>query len=565
MISSKYSKILESWVKLKKLILASSIAAVLLLAAGCSGSGAKNDSSSNGKVEQVFSRVESAELPTADISLATDVVSHTALYNTYEGIYRLGDSNELVPAGAKELATVSEDGLTYTIKLNEKSKWSDGQPVTAKDYVFSWQRTVDPATASEYAQMFAPVKNATKITNGELGKESLGIKANGDYELVIELESATPYFQNLLAFPNFFPQREDIVKKYGDDYAKTSENAVYNGAFVLEGYKGPGVSTEWQYKKNDQYWDKDAVKLDKVDVKVVKEAGTALNMYEDNQIDETYLSGELAQQNKSNPDFLSILQPNTFYLQFNMKKDDSALKNENVRKAISYSIDRDAVAENVLANGSKAATSYVPVGLAFSPSDNKDFADSSKTKADFDKTKAEEAWKQAKKELNKDSITIELLVTDTESAKKLSEYLQEELQKTLDGVKVNVTSVPFAVTLDRLQSGSYDIALAGWGADYPDPMSYLNNMTSTNPLNYGGYSNKEFDALVDEINTKDGTDLDLRWNKMVEANQIIMDDLPIAPVFQQAKTYLRSANAKGIESHSLGAEFDYKNAEMVAK
>lgn len=490
-------------------------------------------------------------------------MSHTALYNTYEGLYRLGDYNELIPAGATELATVSEDGLKYTVKLNEKSKWSDGKAVTADDYVFSWQRTVDPETASEYANMFTPVKNAEKITKGELKKEELGIKAISDYALEIDLEAATPYFQNLLAFPNFFPQRKDIVEKYGKEYAKTNENAVYNGAFVLEDYTGPGVSTSWKYVKNDNYWDKEAVKLDEVDNNVVKEAGTALNMYEDGQINETYLSGELSQQNKDNPDFLSILQPNTFYIQYNLKKDDSTLKNKNVRTAISYSIDRESVAENVLANGSTPADTYIPVELAYSPDGNEDFTKVSEPKATFDKTKAKESWKKAKKELGKDSIELELLVTDTESAKKISEYLQEELQDTLEGVKINVTTVPFAVSLDRLHSGDFDITLAGWGADYPDPMSYLNNLISDNPINYGGYSNEQYDTLVNAINTKEGTDLDSRWDKMIEANQLIMEELPITPVFQQAKTYLRNSNVKGVEARSMGTQFDYKNAEIT--
>ncbi|MFD1902758.1 peptide ABC transporter substrate-binding protein [Enterococcus termitis] len=549
---------------MKKILLISSLVLSIISIGGCSTFEKNNEESKSEIVDQVFKRVEAVELPTVDISLATDVVSHRALYNIYEGIYRFGKSNELVPAGAKEMAKISEDGLKYTIHLNEKAVWSDGKPVTAKDYVFSWQRSVDPATASEYAYMFSPIKNATKIISGELGRESLGIKAIGKYELGIELETATPYFQNLLAFPNFFPQREDIAKKYGNEYAKTSENTVYNGAFVLEDYKGPGVSTEWKYTKNDTYWDKDEVKLREIEVNVVKD-GTALSMYEDGQVDETYLSGELAQQNKENTDFVTVLQPNTFYLQFNLKKDQSILKNKNFRKAISYSINRELLANNILSNGSKAAYTYVPMGLSFSPLGDKDFVNTSRTKAVFDKKKAEECWNKVQKELNRKSIDLELLVTDTESAKRLSEYFQEEIQTLLKGIKINITSVPYAVSLDRLQSGEYDLALTGWSADYPDPMSFLNLLTTNNQLNYGGYSNKEYDTLVSEINDNLGTDVGLRWDKMIDANEIIMDEEPITPLFQLAKAYLRNPNVKGIEAHSIGAEFDYKNAEIVLK
>lgn len=535
----------------------------LLLIAACESSSNNAQKESTEDVKQIFKRTEDVELPTADISLATDAVSLTALYNTYEGMYRLGESDELIPAGAISLPEISDNGLKYTIKLNEKSKWSDGEPVTAQNYVFSWQRTVNPMTSSEYAEWFKPVKNAEKIIEGKLGKEELGIRALSDYDLEIELEAATPYFQQLLAFPNFFPQREDIVEEYGKDYATTSESAVYNGAFVLEGYTGPGISFSWKYIKNNEYWDKEAVKLDEVNIKVVKEVTTALNMYEDGKINETYLSGDSAQQNIDNPDFFSILQPNTFYAQYNMKKGNSIFKNENVRKAISYAIDRKSIVDKILANGSVIAETYVPVGLAYSPKGHEDFTKASNEKAEFDKGKAKELWKKAKKELGKDSVELELLVSDTESAKKVSEYLQGELQEILTGLQIEISPVPFSIFLDRRTAGDYDISLGGMGADYPDPMNYLNNLESDSPLNYSAYTNEKYDRLVEEINKQDGTNLELRWDKIIEANQIIMDELPITPIYQQAKTFLRNPTVKGIKSHSMGATFDYKTAEIT--
>ncbi|WP_338366672.1 peptide ABC transporter substrate-binding protein, partial [Enterococcus faecium] len=189
----------------------------------------------------------------ADPSLATDEVSFTTLNNVYEGIYRLDKDNKPAPAGAAEKATVSEDGLVYKVKLREESKWSDGKPVTAADYVYGWQRTVDPATASEYAYMFEPVKNAEKISKGELPKEELGIKAINDHELEITLETATPYFDDLLASPSFLPQRQDIVERFGKDYTKSSDKAVYNGPFTLTEFDGPGTDTKWSLTKNEEY------------------------------------------------------------------------------------------------------------------------------------------------------------------------------------------------------------------------------------------------------------------------------------------------------------------------
>ncbi len=181
--------------------------------AGCTTGGtnsSSNDTATSGdsNAEQVFNVVVSQEMPSADLSLATDTISFSALNNVYEGLYRLDADSTPQPAGAAEAAEVSEDGLTYKIKLREDAKWSNGDPVTAADYVYGWQRTVKPETASEYAYLFSPVKNADAITAGDTDPSELGIKAVGDYELEITLEKATPYFDYLLAFPSFFPQNQ---------------------------------------------------------------------------------------------------------------------------------------------------------------------------------------------------------------------------------------------------------------------------------------------------------------------------------------------------------------------
>ena len=277
-----------------------------LVLAGCYGGSANTKSSNSASGNStdgggVFNLVVPQEMPTADLSLATDTISFTALNNVYEGIYRLDKDSKPQPAGASELAEVSEDGLTYKIKLREDAKWSNGDPVVAADYVYGWQRTVDAATASEYAYLFAPVANAEEITAGKKDKSELGIKAVGDHELEITLTKQTPYFQYLLAFPSFFPQKQSVVEENGDAYASASDKAVYNGPFTLTDFDGPGTDTEWSYKKNDNYWDKDAVKLSEIKVSVVKESSTALNLFKDGQADDVILSGELAQQNANDP------------------------------------------------------------------------------------------------------------------------------------------------------------------------------------------------------------------------------------------------------------------------
>ncbi len=535
-----------------------------LVLAGCYGGGTdtkSSDSASGGSASGggVFNLVVPQEMPTADLSLATDTISFTALNNVYEGIYRLDKDSKPQPAGATKLADVSEDGLTYKIKLRDDAKWSNGDPVTAADYVYGWQRTVDPATASEYAYLFAPVANAEDITAGKKDKSELGIKAVGDYELEITLTKQTPYFQYLLAFPSFFPQKQSVVEKNGDSYATTSDKAVYNGPFTLTDFDGPGTDTEWTYKKNDNYWDKDSVKLSEIKVSVVKESSTALNLFKDGQADDVILSGELAQQNANDPSYTSVKEARTSYIEFNQRDAKSPFKNANLRKAISYSIDRNALVKQVLGDGSTISTSLIPADMSKSPDTNEDFAKEAGKQAYYDKDKAKEYWEKAKKELGIDSLEFDLLASDDDASKKVIEYVQNSIQENLEGIKVKPTPVPFSVRIDRSGTGDFDAVLGGWAADYADPSSFTDLFVTGNSYNRGQWSNKEYDDVVKASSTRDASDEKARWDDLQKANKIITaDDMGVVPVYQKAEGHLVNKKVKGIVHHAAGASWDYK-------
>ena len=531
--------------------------------AGCTTGGtssSSNDTAASGdsSAEQVFNVVVSQEMPSADLSLATDTISFSALSNVYEGLYRLDADSTPQPAGAAEAAEVSEDGLTYKIKLREDAKWSNGDPVTAADYVYGWQRTVKPETASEYAYLFSPVKNADAITAGDTDPSELGIKAVGDYELEITLAKATPYFDYLLAFPSFFPQNQKVVEENGDQYASTSDNAVYNGPFVLTGFDGPGTDTEWAYEKNDQYWDKDTVKLQTINVSVVKESSTALNLFQDGQADDVILTGELAQQMANDEAFISQPEASTYYLEMNQRDEDSPFRNENLRKAISYAIDRDALVTSILGDGSIASSGLVPEGMTFSPGDHTDFTEAAGSVISYDQDKAKEYWEKAKEELGIDSLEFDILASDTDSTKKIIEYLQDTIEKTLDGVKVTLSPVPLSVRLDRSNAGDFDAVMAGWGADYADASSFTDLFTTGNSYNRGQWSNEEFDAAVKAAGTTNANDPDKRWEDLVNAEKIIMNEQGVIPVYQKAEAHLRAPKVKGVVAHAAGAQYDYK-------
>ncbi|GMA07236.1 peptide ABC transporter substrate-binding protein [Tetragenococcus halophilus subsp. flandriensis] len=548
---------------MKKKYVYSLVAMSALVLAGCttgqtqdSGEGGGEGASGTSGNEYTF--IERQEMPTADLSQATDTVSFSALNNVYEGMYRLDENDEPQPAGAAEEAEVSEDGLTYTVQLREDATWSNGDPVTADDYVYGWQRTVDPETASEFAYIYEPVENAQAVMDGDADLDELGIEATDDYELEITLERPTEYFDNLLAFPVFFPQNEEVVEENGDDYAQTSDNMVYNGPFVLADFDGPGSDTEWAYDKNEDYWDADNVSLDRVNVNVVKEASTALNLFQDGQADEITLSGELAQQMANDPDYLTLPMASTFYMEMNQEDEDSPFANENFRKAISYSIDREALVNSVLADGSIEPSGLVPSDMSENPETGDDFTEDAGSQLEYDQEQAQEYWEQAQEELGEDSLEIDLLADDTDGSRRAQEFLQESIQDSLDGVSVSLSPVPFSVRLDRSTSGDFDMALSGWGADYADPSAFIDLFQTDTSNNHGHYSNEDYDQQVDEATNENANDPEARWDNLVEAENIIMEEQGVVPLYQNAEAHLRADRVNGLVSHPVGAQYDYK-------
>ncbi|ALS02561.1 peptide ABC transporter substrate-binding protein [Enterococcus silesiacus] len=533
----------------------------LVLAACGGGTTSSTDSSKDEKKahgEQLFKLVVQQEMPTADLSLGTNTISFSAFNNIYEGLYRLDEKSKPHAAGAAEMAKKSDDGLTYTFKLREEAKWSNGDPVVAADYVYGWQRTADPKTAAEYAYMFELVKNGAEVSDGKKGLDELGIKAINDHELEVTLEKETPYFDYLLAFPSFFPQNKKIAAEKGDAYAATSEDSVYNGPFTLTDFDGAGTDTDWSYTKNDQYWDKETVQLDKIEVNVVKEAPTALNLFQNGQADDVILSGELAKQMADDPELVIEKDARTSYLEFNQRDEKSPYHNANLRKAISYSIDRKAVVERILDDGSVASTGLVPEGMSYSPSANKDFADENKDLLNYDKEKAQKYWAAAKKELGIDTFKFDILGDDTDSTKKILEYIQGAVKETLEGVDVTVTNVPFAVRLDRGKNGDFEVLMGGWGADYADPSSFTDLFVTGGPYNRGCFSNEKYNQLVEDSGNKDASDPEKRWADMIAAEKLLIDEMGVAPVYQKAEAHMRNQKVKGVIAHGAGARYDYK-------
>ncbi|UUV99808.1 peptide ABC transporter substrate-binding protein [Vagococcus luciliae] len=544
----------------KKIKVGLALFSATFLLAACGGNKAdtKKENNSKGEVEQVARLGIPQEVASIDPANATDLVSFGVINQINEGIYRLDETNKPTAAGAKELATVSDDGLEYTIKLREDAKWSNGDPVVADDYVYAWQRAVDPSTGSEYAYLFENIQNGTEIIEGEKKPTELGIEAVNDYELKITLANATPYFDYLLAFPTFYPMNKKAVEEFGKDYANSSDKTVYNGPFVLTNFDGPGSDVDWTYEKNPDYWDKDNVKMEKIEAQVVKEASTALNLYEDDQLDDVIISGELAQQYREDADFVGVPDGRTIYLEMNREKKNKHFDNLNLRKALSYAVDGEAIVNNVLGDGSKTVSGIVPKGLSSNPKTGKDFVEDSGKYKEFDEKKAKEYFEKAKKELNIDTLSFEILTDDNDSTKKIAEYIQGAYKDVL-GIETDVAVVTKPIRLDRTTAGDFDMVVTGWGADYNDVSSFLDLFVTGNSYNKGKYSNPKYDKLIEESRTTNATNLEARWRNHLDAEKVLLgEDYAVIPLYQVVEGHLINPKIKGYVRHTAGAPYDYK-------
>ncbi|MCU5326987.1 peptide ABC transporter substrate-binding protein [Bacillus wiedmannii] len=551
------------------------VLAMSMALTACSGSGGekKTTTTSNGGGEenkseikyaakQVLNRTENQEIPTMDTSKSTDTLGSQILGNTMEGLYRLDKDNKPIPAAA-ESSTKSEDGKKYTFKLRKDAKWSNGDPVTAKDFVFAWQRLLDKNTASEYAFIAYYIKNAEAINKGEKPLTDLGAKAVDDYTLEVELEKPVPYFLNLLAFPSYYPLNEKFVKEKGDKYGLEADTTVYNGPFVMSSWKH---EQGWQLKKNDKYWDKKTVKLEEINYSVVKEVATKVNLYDTGSIDFTLLSGEFVDKYKSNKDeYGEYSEASTFFLRLNQKRNgqDTPLKSKKLREAIALSVDKKGLANVILNNGSKATDQLVPKGLATGP-DGKDFQDTFKNGLKYDPKKGAAAWEAAKKELGKDQVTIELLSYDDGTAKKIADYVKDQIEKNLKGVTINIKIQPFKQKLKLETAQDYEISYAGWSPDYADPMTFIDMFESKSPYNQMSYSNAKYDEMVQKSGNELMSDAKKRWETLGKAEKLFLEeDAGLVPLYQTGRAYVMKPNVKGIVKHNISPEYSFKWAYVT--
>ncbi|NLY36088.1 MAG: peptide ABC transporter substrate-binding protein [Tissierellia bacterium] len=497
---------------------------------------------------------KNADLNTMDPQYATDGLSFEAIAASVDGLFTSDEAGNMVPALATEM-TVSEDRLTYTFALRD-ANWSNGEPVSAHDFVYAWQRLGSAELASEYAYILgvAGIKNADAIVAGEMDSKELGVKAVDDKTLVVELERPVAFFDKLMAFPPFFPANQKFVEQVGTQYGLTPQTMLYCGPFVwTEWISGSSFS----FVKNSDYWDADAVKLDGIEFKVALEEQSAVLDFESGNTDYVYLSGELVDRYKDEPGYSIQLGSWLWFLQVNHY--DPKLDNENIMMAISLAFNREQIANNVLKDGAIAAEGFVPRKLA-SDTNGVDFRDTAGKYFTEGKDKAKEYWEAAKTELGVDTFEFELLFEDSEQSKKVAEFMKSEIEETLEGVTVSLKSVPKKTRLEimRGKENDYHMGLQRWGPDYADPATYLDLYAE--PENRGGYSTPEYEALVQQYKSAEISEED-RWQVLLDAEAHLLSNAmgPI-PIYQTGAAQMWNPKVKGVLNLTVGTPFLYKDA-----
>ena len=530
--------------KTVKVLLTAATAAGML--AGC---GSKTDT-------DTFRFASELDIQGMDSTVVDDGMSFNAIHAITDGLTAVNEKGKTAPAIAKSW-DVSDDGKTYTFHLRD-AKWSNGDKVTANDFVYSWRKIIKDA--GNYAYMLgnggASVKNADALM--ELGANAtdeqmatLGVTAKDDKTLVVELENKVPYFTDLMAFPCYFPQNQKFVEKCGKNYGTKPEYTLSNGAYKMTKWVKGNKAT---FTKNDKYYDAKTVATKNLEMYLVQDPKTAAQNFDNGKVDYATINSTLVDKYKDKDTFTTFNEGYLFYLQLNFK--NNTVANKNVREALAYAINRKDLCENVLKDGSMAATGFVPSQLSTSPA-GRDFRDDADKYVSYDQKKAQQYLDAAKKELGTDTITIDLLYgTDESPMDTMAEYLQGSFAK-LKGLKVNmVATVKKDRIYDREEHGTYEIACTRWGPDYADPTTYLNLFLTGNSNNFGKYSNAKVDSLMKQVQTE--SDVNKRWDLMTQLEKTALDDLAYIPVFEKGAAALKAKNVKGLVHSAVGVPYTFK-------
>ena len=474
---------------------------------------------------------------------STYAIEFSLFKHMYENLVTLDDDDNTVP-GAAESWDYDEDTLTYTFHLRKDGVWTNGDPVTAKDFEFAWSQALNPDVASDYAYFLYFIKNAEKYFNGEVTWDEVGVKVVDDYTLEVTLEQPTPYALFLFSFGTLAPINQRFYEAVGADlYSTEAQYFCTNGPFAL---------TEWSHndkivmQKNDAWHGAADVEVEEIDWKIITDANAALSSFLAGDLDMVGLgTGELIKQaTAAGATIQSYTDGTAFYIYFN--NNDQYLSNVNLRRALFNAIDEQKEIDTVWQNDNEPMTSFTAPGV--SATDGTSFAGKvgELYAPSRDQEKAKEYLATALSELGctVDDLSAHLSIDCGDSATSIAEasFYQEQWRQVL-GIEVTVNSMITKQGSQNRKTGNYVMSVTGWGPDYNDPNTFLDLWVTDGGNNQTGFSNERYDELID-LAAKE-TDLEKRESYFIECEQIIADQLPIGPAFWRAPSYACSDKIKG--------------------
>lgn len=509
---------------------------------GCGG----DDKATAGKAkEQKIIYNLGADPKTIDPALNEEVQAGTTIRNSFEGLMKCDENDKAIP-GVAEKFDLSEDKKVYTFHLRDNAKWSDGKAVTAEDFAYAWKRALDPKTASPYAYQLYYIVGAEDFNTKKSDGSNLGIKVIDEKTLEVTLNNATPYFPELMAFPTYMPVRKDVVEG-NDKWATKPETYVSNGPFKL---------TEWRqkdaliYSKNEHYWNKDAVKLESVEYRLIGDENTAFSAFKTGQIDMVdSIPPEEIDGAVANGTGTIYPQLGTYYYSVNVSGNDmskEALRDPKVTKALNLAIDREAIVKNVTKGGQAPATSFIPSGVK--GSDGKAFSKKEYFPAKGDVEGAKKLLEEAGYPGGKGLPTFTLMF-NTEGAHSQIAQAVQGMWKEI-GVNVELKNQEWKVFQATRNNKQYEIARHGWVGDYVDPITFLDLFVTGAGTNDAGYSSAKYDDLI--AKSKAELDPAKREQLLKDAEEVILNDMPIIPIYYYTQPKAMQKNIKDVKVSQLG-------------
>jgi oligopeptide transport system substrate-binding protein len=487
-----------------------------------------------------------------DSTTTTDSASTAILDNVMAGLYRLDRDDRPVPEQAKDVQ-ISEDGLTYTFTLRDGLQWSNGDPVTSQDFKYAWLRAIDPKTAGQYAYIITTfVEGADEFNTGKGSAEDVAIETPDDKTLRVKLVAPSPFWLGLAGFFTYYPQNQKFVEQQGEQYAQNKNALIFNGPYTLTEFESTQGAT---LVKNKDYWDATNVDIQKVEMPIVKETDTAVNLYESGELDEIEIDSEYVDEYKGTPDYYTTTFFVTWYVVPQLKM--PIFQNKNILRAFQMSFDGQALVDTILNNGSTVATGYVPEGMA-GPG-NQTFREAQgRVTPEYDPEQAKELFQKGIEEVG-ENPTIEYLTYDDSVSRDIATFLQQEWKKM--GAKIKVNIQPFDRALDLQSTGDFQLAMQGWIADYNDPMTFLDLFEPGSAYNTSNYENERYGQLIQ--GAREETDLARRMDMLLEAERILVEeDAGTAPIYFEGEVHLVKPFLKGYYDHKYGATWSIKDWKL---